>query len=167
MQEKHHGFALLTGVNAATFERFSQWLYTGEYQIPEPKLQTTTNNGPKTNKKDFTCLFRAHIELYVFAEEKDVQGLKDAVLKKIYETKKVWTSDGNSSNMEGITEYVYQHTVEAKGPQLEPLRAFAMSYVTSFSGKSIVESAGLHKLLRTGGDDLLKMSCGHCYRSQR
>ena len=147
----------MSGVSVATFERFLQWLYTGGYSSPEPIKTTYDLNGETFDELDFNCVLRAHMEIYVFANDKDIQELKETALKKLYEARKVWLSNEDHivANPEDLIVYAYENTIKSDGPKLEPLRAFVMAYMSAMDPMTMIDDDFL-EMMRGGRDELVR-----------
>ena len=153
MIEKQKGFAVLQGVKEATFARFIEWVYKSTYTAPHP-----VDIGTEEIMKDLTKVFLAHAELYVFAEEKDVQDLKAKALENLWATYKTIRSDNKIwiSEPLQLPVYIYQNTSKANSEKLEPLREFAIAYLKSFDLKRVFNNLGSLPSLGTTAPDLLR-----------
>lgn len=58
MKEKSQGYAEMTGVETATFDRFLEWMYRGKYSSPTPKDDTSPGDmAPGEDKSDLLDIF--------------------------------------------------------------------------------------------------------------
>ena len=156
MKEKSQGFATLSGVKVETFSRFCEWMYKESYAIPLPvKCKTTSNDIEQIDSEEHTHVYLALAELYVFAQERDVKGLKPFVLGNLTK-ESVNTKPGKRCiNIHDLVQFVYQHTSPASGKELEPLRAFTMSFCADGLSLSHLTDHNMQKVLRASDTDLM------------
>lgn len=158
MKEKEQGYAILQGVNIGTISRFCEWVYTGSYSLPDPEIETTMKDGKESKRITQTAMAIALVELYVFAESRDIQALKtgalDRLIKELLQGQR-YPLVPKSYDLSQVLKSIYSHTTRAEGEELEPLRAFAMRFCGIFSLDSLVKNDGLKEVLRTSEVDLL------------
>ena len=157
MQEKRQGYAVLNGINAATFERSVSWLYTGSYVVPEPRLYTTKMNGKEEQHTGYSRVFKDHARLYVFADEKDILGLKEKALQNLYDTKNKFRDDRSSRgrHISRFLLYAYRNTPKTCAKERDPLRTFAMELLKSYSS-NICKRNSFLQMLREAETDLIE-----------
>lgn len=144
MKEKDQGHADLEGVDKATFERFLQWIYKGDYSVLDPLEEDYGFTGhygntrrPKTTK--IMDQIMAHVKLYIFAEEKDIFWLRSFVVDSLENDFDDWKmkkdfQQGDSvgtSDVVGLLGYVYQNTPKPVMVSYDSLRHFLIRQLFS------------------------------------
>lgn len=157
MKEKEQGYAVLQGVTAETFSRFLEWIYWKTYTLPEPEKSIITEGENKTEVPLLTNVYLALAELYVFAQERDVQTLKVRALEHLHNTNSTASITRNHYGISTILKYIYENTTAGRGKVLEPLRAFAMNeFCPLFSVESLMASDDIEAVIRADDGELMK-----------
>lgn len=228
MKEKSQGYAVLEDIDTATFVRFLEWTYRGNYTTPTSTNQASPSeegpvaegqgdlgdwgcfNKPSSKKKrskltenpdwgsfgfdqsgralrdglrqafidrtyieltptnptlvarrneneneDYNSIFMCHAQLYVFAEEKDIQKLKTLALESLHETLKHFTLyDKRIGDVVSLVRYVYQNTLPPESTGAEPMRALLTEYI-GFEMDTLLKHEDFRNLIIEDGGSLL------------
>ncbi|KAI4190097.1 MAG: hypothetical protein L6R41_001016 [Letrouitia leprolyta] len=125
--------------------------YTGlQSALPVPTAQGT-ENGNESYQDAFLC----HAQLYVFAEEKDIQKLKTLALENLHETLKHFILDEKrTGDIVSLLRYVYQNTQPPESTKTEPLRALLTDYI-GFEMDTLMKDEDFNALMIEDGGPLL------------
>lgn len=125
--------------------------YTGlQSALPVPTAQKTENEN-----ESYQDAFLCHAQLYVFAEEKDIQKLKTLALENLHETLKHFTLDGKrTGDIVSLLRYVYNNTQPPESTKTEPLRALLTDYI-GFEMDTLMKDQDFNALMMEDGGPLL------------
>lgn len=85
--------------------------------------------------EDYTDVFLAHAQLYVFADRYDVEGLQRLSLSKLHDTLvKFNLYSERVADVVTLLKYTYQHTSN-RTEQIDELRSLVIGYVCCRSDK--------------------------------
>lgn len=121
-------------------------------RIPAMEFWESCKPRPNLPSEDFTKVFIAHAELYVFAEKYGVKTLKQSTLLKLHQTLAIYKI--NPADIRAIIELIRfafseENTLEDDN-HVDGLRELVIAYITSES-KTIGKCGEFLALLEEGG----------------
>lgn len=106
-----------------------------DYSVHVPAMEFFKSCKPRSNYsfEDFTPVFIAHAELYVFAEKYGISVLKQTTLHKLHKTLAIYTI--NATDISAIIELIrftfYEDNTLDQSNHVDDLRELVLAYVTS------------------------------------
>ena len=124
-------------------------------QLPVPSTPNDETSARKNLNagEDYTKIFLCHAELYVFAVQEEIEGLRRLALHKLHAVLAVFTLyQERTGDIIALLGYSYAKT---KSPELgkEPLRELLASYV-AFEMDTLMLDERFEDLMRDGSDML-------------
>ena len=117
---------------------------------------TSPTRSSKSHVKDFTEGFFAHLKLYVFADEKQIEELKTVVLRRLSSSLGEFTlHEAPYADVVGLLRYTYANTHRPSPPDFEPLRKSMMELLELYEPDSLIQNPPLKALIIEDGGDLL------------
>ena len=136
---RDRGYVDLENVNKATFARYLQWIYRGDYEVPtggqrDPAIRSVERMSSREGVNLFSAVMD-HVRLYVFAEEKDIPQLCYKVMARLEERFDKWakehmnrpSNDFSSSDIVELLRYVYQNPAKVDETYYESLAEIIIS----------------------------------------